>query len=226
MFEASLFESEGRIRAKNGCGIAIAAVVQGIALSGLLLAPLFSPARLPQRVLLMTLTAPPPPPIPMLQLPTHLPVTTASALQAITQALVAPSTISRIRIDDPREPDPDASVGDQSVMNSAPDSTGSGVGNLLDKLGGGTSSTVRPASTAARGPVRISSGVMQGQLDSPILPVYPSMARAAHMQGTVIVAAIVSRTGAIEKVQVLSGPMMLRQAASTQFNARTTDHSN
>jgi protein TonB len=54
---------------------------------------------------------------------------------------------------------------------------------------------------------------MQGQLDSPILPTYPAIARTAHMQGTVVVAAVISRTGAIEKLQVISGPMILRQAA-------------
>lgn len=206
MFEASLFESEGRIRTKNGRGIAIAAAVQAIAFSGLLLVPLFSPARLPQRVLRMTLAAPPPPP-PTLKPPPPLTQTTTSALQTITQSLIAPSTISHSRVVINNEPSIDVSVTNGSTVATSAD-----VGNLLDKLGGAASTNVRPAAVP-RGPVRVSSGVMQGQLDSPILPVYPSIARAAHMQGTVIVAAIVSRTGAIEKLHVLSGPMMLRQAA-------------
>lgn len=203
MFEASLFESEGRIRTKNGRGIAVAAAVQAIAFSGLLLVPLFSTARLPQRVLRMTLAAPPP----TLKPPPPLTQTTTSALQTITQSLIAPSTISHSRVVINNEPSIDVSVTNGSTVATSAD-----VGNLLDKLGGAASTNVRPAAVP-RGPVRVSSGVMQGQLDSPILPVYPSIARAAHMQGTVIVAAIVSRTGAIEKLHVLSGPMMLRQAA-------------
>lgn len=54
---------------------------------------------------------------------------------------------------------------------------------------------------------------MQGQLDSPIVPRYPAIALAAHMQGTVVVAATISRSGAIENLQVTSGPAILRQAA-------------
>lgn len=207
MFETSLFESEGRIKVKNGRGIAIAATVQVIALSALLLVPLFSPARLPQRALLMTLTAPPPPPMPTLKPPPPLTQTTTSALQTITQSLIAPNTIPHSRAVINSEP-----AFDAPVPNGTAIATGIDVGTFLNKFGGGISSTIRPAS-APRGPIRISSGVMQGQLDAPILPVYPAIARATHMQGTVIVAAIVSRTGAIEKLQVISGPMMLRQAA-------------
>lgn len=54
---------------------------------------------------------------------------------------------------------------------------------------------------------------MQGHLDLPIVPTYPTIARAAHVEGTVVVAAVISRTGAIENLQVTSGPVMLRQAA-------------
>jgi protein TonB len=54
---------------------------------------------------------------------------------------------------------------------------------------------------------------MQGQLLSPIRPIYPAIALAAHVQGIVVVAATISRTGAIENLQVTSGPMMLRRAA-------------
>ena len=50
-------------------------------------------------------------------------------------------------------------------------------------------------------------------LISPIRPVYPAIARAAHVEGTVVVEAIISRAGTIESLHVVSGPVMLQNAA-------------
>ena len=44
-------------------------------------------------------------------------------------------------------------------------------------------------------------------------PVYPAIARAAHVQGAVILHAIISKQGTIEDLQVVSGPPMLTRAA-------------
>jgi protein TonB len=48
---------------------------------------------------------------------------------------------------------------------------------------------------------------------SPIQPVYPSIARAAGVQGAVVLQATISTAGRIESLHVVSGPPMLRQAA-------------
>ena len=50
-------------------------------------------------------------------------------------------------------------------------------------------------------------------LIAPIRPVYPSIAKAAHVEGAVVVEAVISQTGTIESLQVVSGPAMLRSAA-------------
>ncbi len=71
---------------------------------------------------------------------------------------------------------------------------------------------VAPAKRAP-GPVRVSSGVAAGMLLTPIRPVYPSIARAAHVEGVVVVSAVISRDGRIERAHVLSGPPMLAGAA-------------
>jgi protein TonB len=59
----------------------------------------------------------------------------------------------------------------------------------------------------------ISSGVMQGMLLQKTPPVYPPIAKAARVSGTVVLQATISKTGAIENLHVLSGPAMLQQAA-------------
>jgi len=62
-------------------------------------------------------------------------------------------------------------------------------------------------------PLRISSGVASGMLLSKVDPVYPEIAKAAHVQGPVILHTIISKDGTIENVSVISGNGMLVNAA-------------
>ncbi len=55
--------------------------------------------------------------------------------------------------------------------------------------------------------------VVEGLLIDKRLPVYPAIARASGTQGTVVLAASISRTGTIENLRVISGSQMLQQAA-------------
>jgi protein TonB len=71
---------------------------------------------------------------------------------------------------------------------------------------------VKPATP--KGPGHVSSGVAAGQLLVPIKPAYPSIAKAARIQGTVVVQAVISKTGTIEQLHVISGPPMLQGAAT------------
>src|SRR5262249_28307649 len=61
--------------------------------------------------------------------------------------------------------------------------------------------------------VRISSGVANGQLISQPKPIYPVIARNNRIAGTVILKALISKSGNIENLQVVSGHPMLTQAA-------------
>jgi protein TonB len=64
----------------------------------------------------------------------------------------------------------------------------------------------------AMGPLKISS-MSEGMLLTPIRPVYPPIARAAGVQGSVVVEAVISKTGTIESLHVVSGLMMFLNAA-------------
>jgi protein TonB len=69
---------------------------------------------------------------------------------------------------------------------------------------------VRPAELPRQ---RVSSGTEEGLLIQKTMPAYPVIARATGTSGTVTLAAIISKTGTIENLRVISGPMMLQQAA-------------
>ena len=54
---------------------------------------------------------------------------------------------------------------------------------------------------------------------SPIRPLYPPIAKAAGISGTVVVEAIISKAGTIESLHVISGPEILRAAALDAIQA-------
>ncbi len=82
---------------------------------------------------------------------------------------------------------------------------------------GSTASTaiveVAPSALQQNGPARIAGGVMAGAILTKTQPVYPDIARAAHVSGAVVLHAIISPVGEVVNLQVISGPEMLRASA-------------
>jgi TonB family protein len=60
---------------------------------------------------------------------------------------------------------------------------------------------------------RVSSAVMQGNLLTKVNPIYPAGAKTAGISGTVVLHAIISKDGTIEKLNVVSGPDELQGSA-------------
>jgi TonB family protein len=81
------------------------------------------------------------------------------------------------------------------------------------KAGLGDTQDEQISAFGAGGPVRVSSGVAAGLLSHTVAPAYPLLAKAAHVQGIVILHAILSKQGEVEDLQVVSGPPMLIGAA-------------
>jgi periplasmic protein TonB len=61
--------------------------------------------------------------------------------------------------------------------------------------------------------VRVSGGVSSGLILKKVNPVYPKKARKKHIQGTVILHAIISKEGDLEDLTLISGDPLLAQAA-------------
>jgi TonB family protein len=70
-----------------------------------------------------------------------------------------------------------------------------------------------PAHVAPPTRIRVSSGVMHGLLIHKVVPSYPSQALQVHLQGTVVLKAVISKEGTIEALQVISGDPLLTRAA-------------
>jgi protein TonB len=63
--------------------------------------------------------------------------------------------------------------------------------------------------------IRISQGVTRGLLVHRVEPSYPPLARAARIQGEVVLSAVISINGDIQNLQLVSGHPMLVPAAIT-----------
>jgi periplasmic protein TonB len=89
-----------------------------------------------------------------------------------------------------------------------------GLGGGAGMMGGvfGSSSTANVKAATPK-KVAISAGVMQGMLIQKTTPVYPPIAKAARVSGTVVLQATISKNGTIENLRVVSGPAMLQQSA-------------
>jgi periplasmic protein TonB len=205
MFEDSTFESTGRIRTRSGRWMAAALGLNGSILVALILLPLIYPEAIPRFGPMIPMEAPRAPaeqPKPVVK-PAHAFHGTPEMNES---GLVAPTAIP------PRIPKFDGQEGPPPSIDIAGLETGSGVPSGVDKAL--HANEAKPAvRVAAKGPAVVSSGVMTGQILYKVTPVYPAIARAARVDGTVVLEAVISKAGTIENLRVVSGSPMLEQAA-------------
>jgi periplasmic protein TonB len=205
MFEDSTFESGGRIHTSSRVWSIATFALNTSILTALIVIPLIYPEALPRHLAEILLSAPPPPPA----APRPPDAKPAQAFHGtrefVDMQLTVPTRIPTIirRYDGPEAQAP----GDQIVgLDSASAIPG---GNPFAHA----AAPPRVVSVAPSGPQRISQGVADGMLLDRVLPVYPPIARAAGVQGTVVLEATISTSGAITNLRVLSGNAMLQQAA-------------
>jgi protein TonB len=203
MFEDSTFESTGRIRTRSRAWGVAAFALNASILGAMIVIPLIYPEALPGRLMNMLLVAPPPPPSapkPIEVKPTQAfhgrPELTPIGINMPTQI---PTTIRMI--DRPEGP-----TGPLITMDSGPAIPGS------SPFGHGAPQP-RVVIALPKGAQRISGGVADGMVIDRITPVYPPIARAAGVQGTVVLEATISTSGTIKNLRVVAGPLMLQQAA-------------
>jgi periplasmic protein TonB len=142
----------------------------------------------------------------------HVRAVAASTSNRQRNVLITPPNIPNV-IEIPHESEAPAAP-DLPVGFSVSDGTaGRGALNpVFGSIGEGTNPIVLlPPPPVARQPRP--SRMMEGNLIYRVHPVYPLLARQARIQGKVLLRAVISREGAIENLQVVSGHPMLVQSA-------------
>lgn len=205
MFEDSTFESTGRIKTRSRRWMIAALGMNGSVVVALILIPLIYPEALSNIKPLILIeapkaqeTQPPPPKLPERRF--H-----GTSEMSGTQLVVPSEPPTQIvKVDDRGAPPPDGNIADLGQGDSVP--------GALGKAFPGHNA-VPVVRAAPKGPALVSSGVMAGQLIYKVTPLYPPMGRAVRVEGTVVLQAVISKTGTIENLRVESGPPLLQQAA-------------
>jgi periplasmic protein TonB len=209
MFKDCLLESGGVLKTQSRWWAVPALLLNTSLLILLMVIPLIYPEALPRQALETLLIAPPPPP--------SAPPSSSAPVKAakmpsvlISNQLIAPTIIPKT-VQATNDDGPPASTW-SSVPSSM--SSGSGIPDLIG-AGMGNATQMSPPFIVPPPPkkVAIPSRLAEGNLLNKTAPIYPAIARQARIQGTVVLAATISKSGTIEKLHILSGPQMLQQAA-------------
>jgi len=208
MFEDALMESSHRIKTRSKYWSLLAVLINCGVLIALIIWPLLHPDALPVQIMAALLVAPsPPPPAPLAQAP-------QPRLQARSELLDnqihAPSKIPKdIKLDKEVASSPPSMIGVIGAEEMADGRRGGSLNDLFSRLGAGPA-VVKPSAPRT---LSISSGVMAGNLLDKTVPQYPAIAKAAGIQGTVVLQATIAKDGTIQNLRVINGPPMLQQAA-------------
>jgi periplasmic protein TonB len=207
MFEDSLVESRvGQISSSKRWTMLASIGLQVAVVGVVMMLPLLHPEGMPFRLEVPKVVMPlmPKPPVPVVVERESTASSSSAAIPSVTRLLI-----------------PTLLPGRDAAANDAPPLVPFGSGmRMTDGLPSGIGVGVGNGPVVSVAPVRapvarlhVSTGVLQGMLIAPIRPVYPVIAKAAGVQGTVVVEAVISCKGTIESLHVVSGPQMLQNAA-------------
>jgi protein TonB len=201
-------DSEWSNHSHRGWTTLISFTLQALAVGCLLLLPLFYTEGLPRLAMLAPLLAPAPPPAAPLPPRPNSPAARPSNLMG--DRLMSPAQIppTVTMLNETRLPPPTVDPSAAGIRHGIGDPNGRGT--VVDSVLGSDLVLPPPPPAVHHPPV---SHMMEGNLVYRVQPDYPALARQVRVQGRVVLRAMISREGAIENLQVLSGHPMLVQAA-------------
>ena len=206
MFADSLLDYRWANRSRRGWMTLVACALQALGISLLLLLPLIYTQGLPRLQKLEVLGAPAPPPAPARMRPEK-----AAQSNMIGERLLTPSRIPRVITSiNETTPPPPIDPGGSGILGSTGNSSNNN--SVIASIGNSIAAVLPPPPRTTAHPPRISR-VMEGNLIYKVQPEYPPAAKAARIQGPVVLKALISKYGGIENLRVLSGHPMLVRAA-------------
>ena len=217
MFNQLIVSGKNARGARKPWSLLISVALQSLLIGALVLIPLIYTEALPKAMLSTFVVAPPPPPPPP-------PISTVKVRQVKmaqvfkTHETVAPTVIpKKIEVEKDQAPDVAPSAQDNGIPG--------GTGDVLGGIAG--NGPAMPPPPKPQTPQRITLGgqVVAAKLINKVPPQYPEVAKTAHVTGTVVLHAIISKSGDIEQLQLVSGPPLLAKAAMdavTQWRYKPT----
>jgi protein TonB len=211
MFEDSLIESGGRLKTKRGWTSMVSFILEFMIIGVMVLIPLIFTEALPKGTTLFLLVAPPPPPPPPPPAAAVVKVVKVIQTDIVNGELRTPTKIPK-KVEMIKEEEAPPQMASTGVVGGVPGGIpGGSMGGVIGSVLGSVNVAAPKIATPQR--VRVSSGVVSGLLLRKVQPNYPPLARQARIQGVVVLQAQISKEGAIENLQLISGHPMLAPAA-------------
>jgi len=203
MFDQLVISSAHVSKTHKPWTVAMSAGVQFLIVGIMILIPLIYTEALPKGMLNTFLVAPAPPPPPP---PPAAPVKAVVRPRIITpQRMVAPTVIPKtVQVIKDEAPDVGALGVEGGVGGGVP-------GGVLGGIIGNAAPPPPPKPTQTR--IRVGGNVQGAKLIHQVQPVYPQIAKTAHVSGTVLLHAIIAKDGTIQQLEYVSGPPLLMRAA-------------
>jgi TonB family protein len=190
----------------------VSAAIHILIIAAIVIAPLLFTKEIDLRQFAITyLTAPPvpaapPPPPPVAQAAKQPPKFAQVRPGVLTAPSVIPKQIAIVKEEAPPE------IDEGGVVGGMP----GGEGGILGGLLGGTGHVAQlapPPPPAARQIYRVGGQVKPPMLIAKVPPQYPLIARKAHVEGIVVIDAVIDENGNVTQAHVVSGPALLFQSA-------------
>ena len=214
MFDELVESSVVRKTTHKPWTVALSAIVQAGLLGILILIPLIYTEALPKQLLTTFLVAPAPPPPPP---PPAAPVIKiVKPVVRLIQAgkMMAPSVIPK-KVEMIKEAELPPDVGAVGVVGGVPGGIPGGqAGGVIGGIIGGVGSAPPPPPPKiAPQRIKVGGNVQAAHIIRQVQPEYPPIAKQAHIQGTVVLHAIIAKDGTVQELQLISGHPLLVRAA-------------
>jgi len=210
MFEDMVVSSPHPTKTNKPWTVVVSMIAQSVFLGILILIPLIYTEALPKTMMATLLVAPPPPPPPPPP-PAATPIVHVKPQVHLMDAgkLMQPKTIPHdVKIIKEDAPDMNAGMTGGVPGGVAGGSMGGVIGGVIGGMGGAP-----PPPKPAQQRIRQGGSVQAALLVNKVQPVYPPLARQTRISGTVRLHALISKTGSVESLEVISGHPLLVRAA-------------
>ncbi len=183
--------------------VTISALVQIVILGVMILIPLIYTEALPKGMLntFLVAPAPPPPPPPPQPVVKIIKAPKVINIQKMVAPTVIPKNIAIVKEDAP------------VIYTNSSEGVAGGTGGVLNGLLGSGPAAPPPPKPVTPSRIRVGGSVESASLINKVTPQYPPIAKTAHVSGTVVLHAVISKEGTIQELQYVSGPPLLMKAA-------------
>jgi periplasmic protein TonB len=210
MFDEMVVSSPNPKKTAKRWTVLVSLIFQTVFVGILILIPLIYTEALPKTMMATMLTAPPPPPPPPPP-PAATPVVHVKPQVHLMDAgkLVQPKVIPKdVKIIKEDAPDVNAGMTGGVPGGVAGGSMGGVIGGVIGGMG-----TAPPPPKPVQQRIRQGGSVQAALLVNKVQPVYPPLARQTRISGTVRLHAIISKSGTVQQLEVISGHPLLVRAA-------------